>query len=62
MPTTYARPPAKNPPTIHENITGIPKPPKNPVLAGSTASMPSIAGPEINLSKIIPTTIIPEIK
>jgi len=41
-----------------ENIIGNPKPPKNPVLAGLTASIDSIAGSETSLKIIKPTKII----
>ena len=58
MPIIYANPAAKNAPAIHENIIGSPNPPKKPVLAGSTASIESMAGPEIILKIIKPTTII----
>ena len=54
----YANPPAKKAPTIHENIIGNPKPPKKPVLAGSTASIECIAGLETILKIIKPITII----
>ena len=54
----YAKPPAKKPPTIQENIIGKPMPPKKPVVAGLTASIDSIAGADINLNKINPTIII----
>ena len=53
MPTTKATPAANNPPTIHDNKTGKPNPPRKPVLAGSTDSMLSIAGADINLNIII---------
>ena len=51
-------PPAKKAPTIHENTIGKPKPPKNPVLAGLTASIDSIAGSDTSLKIIKPTKII----
>ena len=54
----YAKPPAKNAPTIHENIIGNPKPPKKPVVAGLTASIDSIAGLDTNLRIIKPKRII----
>ena len=57
-----ASPAAKSPPTIHENKTGNPSPPRNPVFAGSTASICSIAGPAIIFIRINPTIIIPAIK
>ena len=47
---------------IQENNIGIPKPPKKPVLAGSTASILSIPGPDTNLISNKPITIIPAIK
>ena len=58
MPIIYARPPAKKAPAIQENIIGKPKPPKNPVLAGSTASIEWIAGPDTILKIIKPAIII----
>ena len=39
-------------------MIGNPSPPKNPVFAGSTASIDSIAGPETILKIIKPITII----
>ena len=56
MPITYAKAPAKKAPTIQENKIGRPMPPKKPVVAGLTASIDSIAGPEINLKRINPDT------
>ena len=53
-----AIPAANKPPTIHEKIIGKPNPPRNPVLAGSTASIFSIAGPEIYLMITKPIIII----
>ena len=58
MPIIYAKPAAKNAPAIHEKIIGNPKPPKNPVFAGSTASIDSIAGPDTILKIIKPKIII----
>jgi hypothetical protein len=58
LPIIYARPPAKNAPTIHENTIGNPKPPRKPVVAGLTASIDSIAGSETSLKIIKPTKII----
>ena len=48
--------------SIHENNIGIPKPPRKPVLAGSTASILSIPGPATSRISNKPTTIIPAIK
>ena len=36
---------------------GRPRPPKKPVVAGLTASIDSIAGPDINLRRINPAII-----
>ena len=54
----YAKAPAKKAPTIHENNIGRPMPPKKPVVAGLTDSIDSIAGADITLNRISPTTII----
>ena len=58
LPTTNASPAAKKAPTIHENIIGNPKPPRNPVVAGLTASIASIPGSAVILIIIIPAIII----
>ena len=52
-----AKLPAKSAPTIQENKTGNPMPPRNPVLAGSTDSIASIPGVAVILNKIIPPKI-----
>jgi hypothetical protein len=57
LPITYANPPAKKAPTIQENKIGRPMPPKKPVVAGLTASIDSIAGPDINLKRTNPVII-----
>ena len=62
MPTTNAKPAAKKAPPIHEIKTGRPNPPKKPVLAGSTDSIPSIAGADIILNNKIPIIIIDAIR
>ena len=61
LPITNATPAANKPPTIQDNNTGNPRPPRKPVFAGSIDSIFSIAGAEINLIKIIPIIIIDEI-
>ena len=45
----YAKAPAKKAPTIQENNIGRPIPPKNPVVAGFTDSIDSMAGADISL-------------
>ena len=54
---TNAKLPAKSAPTIQENKTGNPMPPRNPVFAGSTDSIASIPGAAVTLNKIIPPKI-----
>ena len=40
LPINQAKPAAATPPASHENKIGSPSPPRKPVLAGSTASIP----------------------
>ena len=46
---------------IHENIIGIPKPPRKPVAAGSKASICSTAGEPMKFMKNKPIMIVREI-
>ena len=50
FPTIKARPAAKKAPTIQENTIGNPNPPRNPVVAGFTASIASILGSDVILN------------
>ena len=52
-----ANPPANKAPITHENIIGNPKPPRNPVMAGSTDSIFSIPGSAVILIMITPVMI-----
>ena len=47
-----------NAPTIHENIIGKPNPPRNPVAAGSNASIFSTAGEPTRFIKNKPVIIM----